>query len=77
MNKYILWRQAMVIADGRQDDQNGDEKWQPSWWTSVCRELNSRTSKAAAADSGTHASTLKTMWAAYSNGILTIDFSIL
>jgi len=29
--------------------QNGDEKRQPSWWTSVCQELNSRTSKAAAA----------------------------
>jgi len=31
INKYILWRWATVIADGRQDArQNGDEKRQPS-----------------------------------------------
>jgi len=38
--------------------QNGDKKRQPSLWTSVCCELNSRTSKAAAADFSIHANTL-------------------
>jgi len=62
MNKYILCRQATVTAfivsttcqNGRKNDNHLDER-------PLCRELNSRTSKAAAADFGTHARMLKTM----------------